>query len=241
MGFVFTPKTCGARVVLTPRELRLWGKDDFEGASNPPSDVDFGFVSDSPKKRGRRGAGGSVQKQTDSQRQQMRKNQGRGRPRKPNQSEMANQPGSSTSQPSAMLTQPETPKKAANSGTKVSNPFAALMDSDSDTAATSDSEDETGNADATSREHQSDNVTAERIEPEDAVDEHGASDGDAPSDEEGCDDVRSDASDVEGHGSDTDDDETLAMQMKYVRLSDRPRSVFQKVFGCPSLKGKIPS
>ena len=51
VGFVITPRTVGARIALTPRQARLWGKDDFEGTKSKADG--FTIVTDSPKYRRR--------------------------------------------------------------------------------------------------------------------------------------------------------------------------------------------
>ena len=53
VGFVITGRTVGARVALTPRQARLWGKDDHEGATSRTHDNAFTVITDSPRNKKR--------------------------------------------------------------------------------------------------------------------------------------------------------------------------------------------
>ena len=53
VGFVITGRTVGARVALTSRQARLWGKDDYEGATKRTHDNVFTVITDSPRNKKR--------------------------------------------------------------------------------------------------------------------------------------------------------------------------------------------
>ena len=53
VGFVITGRTVGARVALTPRQARLWGQDDHEGATSRTHDTAFTVITDSPRSKKR--------------------------------------------------------------------------------------------------------------------------------------------------------------------------------------------
>ena len=53
VGFVITGRTVGARVALIPRQARLWGMDDHEGASSRTHGNAFTVITDSPRNKKR--------------------------------------------------------------------------------------------------------------------------------------------------------------------------------------------
>ncbi len=185
VGFMITPSTFGARIALSPRQLALWGKDDFEGMpKHQGSPAGFTLVTDSPKHN---------QRVT------------------PPKSSPTNNPGTSGAE--AKQTVAKATAKSAD--VRNANPFAALMDNDS--GSDEDSEIESDNAAAEERSEKKSDQEAEE--------------------DEDSDDVTSVHSDAEDVAKGDEDEDVLAFEMNFVKLSARPRLVPVFVVSIHNLDG----